>query len=102
MWNTDVLNEHATAEFRSGLDPTDPRADVKSVEFDPYYVTIPFFYHQSNPVGVMAGSFVDNGYRSHYEFSRKTEYRITFEGGQWTEYVFAGPSMPRSSRRTPG
>ena len=63
---------------------------MKSVEFDPYYVTIPFFYHQSNPVGVMAGSFVDNGYRGHYEFSRKTEYRITFEGGQWTEYVFAG------------
>lgn len=94
MWNTDVLDEHHTAEFRAGLDPSDPRSDMASVEFDPYYVTIPFFYHQSNPSGAMGGSFLDNGYRGRYEFSRPTQYRIGFEGGQWTEYVFAGPSMP--------
>lgn len=41
----------------------------------------------------MAGSFVDNGYRGHYEFSAGDEYRITFDGGQYTEYVFAGPRM---------
>ena len=46
MWNTDVLNEHATAEFRAGLDADDPRADMTSTEFDPYYVTIPFFYQR--------------------------------------------------------
>ncbi|EWT00396.1 alpha-glucosidase [Intrasporangium oryzae NRRL B-24470] len=94
MWNTDVLNPDGTAEFRAGLAPDDPRADMTSVEFDPYYVTIPFFYHQAGPGGAMSGSFVDNGYRGSYEFSRPTEYRIGFEGGQWTEYVFAGPSMP--------
>jgi alpha-glucosidase len=94
LWNTDVLNEHATAEFRAGLDATDPRADMTSVEFDPYYVSIPFFHHLDAATGAAAGSFVDNGYRGEYEFSRDDEYRVTFHGGQWTEYLFAGPSMP--------
>ncbi|RKT79446.1 alpha-glucosidase [Terracoccus luteus] len=94
MWNTDVLNGPATEQFRAGLAADDPRADVTSTEFDPYYVTIPFFYHQSNPSGAMSGSFVDNGHRGHYDFSRSDDIRIGFEGGQWTEYVFAGPDMP--------
>lgn len=93
LWNTDVLNEHATAEFRAGLEQTDPRADSTSVEFDPYYVGIPLLYHQSGSTAAMAGSFVDNGYRGAYELSRPNEYRVTFAGGQWVEYVFAGPSM---------
>lgn len=93
LWNTDVLSPDATAEFRAGRSPDDPRYDATSVEFDPYYVSIPFFYHQTNPSGTMSGSFLDNGYRGSYEFSRREEYRIGFEGGQWAEYVFAGPSM---------
>ena len=64
------------------------------MEFDPYYVSIPFFYHQSYPGGSMAASFIDNGYRGEYEFSHNEEYRIVFRGGQYTEYVFAGPDMP--------
>lgn len=94
LWNTDVLNPDATREFTEGREPGDPRADRTSTEFDPYYVSVPFFHHQSHPDGQMAGSFMDNGYRGSYEFSPATEYRITFEGGQWTEYVFAGPDMP--------
>lgn len=93
LWNTDVLSPDATAEFRAGRSADDPRSDSTSVEFDPYYVSIPFIYHQANPAGAMGGSFVDNGYRGSYEFSRPDEYRIRFEGGQWTEYVFGGPSM---------
>ncbi|MEA2381134.1 MAG: alpha-glucosidase [Solirubrobacteraceae bacterium] len=94
LWNTDVLNSNATAEFIAGLPPGDPRADVTSTEFDPYYVAIPFFHHQDHESGAVAGSFVDNGYRAAYEFSRPEEYRIHFAGGQYTEYVFAGPDMP--------
>jgi alpha-glucosidase len=94
MWNTDVLSPSETLEFTADKEPGDPRGDRTSVEFDPFYVTIPFFYHQSHPTGSMAGSFVDNGYRGTYEFSAPQEYRITFAGGQWTEYVFAGPDMP--------
>ncbi len=94
MWNTDVLSPYGTVEFTAGKAPDDPRGDIRSVEFDPYYVSIPFFYHQSYPDGRIAASFVDNGYRGAYEFSHNEEYRIIFRGGQYTEYVFAGPDMP--------
>ena len=69
MWNTDVLSPFETLEFTAGKVADDPRGDPRSVEFDPLYVTIPFFYHQSYPAGGMAASFVDNGYRGAYEFS---------------------------------
>lgn len=94
LWNTDVLGPVDPALVPDGVEPGDPRLDQKSPEFDPYYVSVPFFYHQGYPGGQMAGSFVDNGYRGSYEFGRSHEYRITFAGGQWTEYVFAGPQMP--------
>lgn len=94
LWNTDVLSPDATGEFTAGRAGDDPRADPTSTEFDPYYVSIPFFYHHGSPVGGMSGSFVDNSYRGAYEFSRPEEYRIHFEGGQYTEYIFAGPRMP--------
>ena len=94
MYNADVLNPYAAAEFIADKATGDPRGDPTSVDYDPYYVSIPFFYHQNYPDGRMAASFVDNGYRGSYEFSEPTEYRISFRGGQYTEYVFAGPDMP--------
>lgn len=94
LWNTDVLDPDSAGEFTADRAADDPRADRTSTEFDPYYVSIPFFYHQAYPDGAMAGSFVDNGYRAHYDFTAPDEYRIHFSGGQYTEYVFAGPSMP--------
>lgn len=94
LWNTDVLDPHATREFTAGRAESDPRSERTSTEFDPYYVSIPFFYHQRHPTGQMAASFVDNGYRGHYDFTDPSEYRIQFDGGQYTEYVFAGPDMP--------
>lgn len=94
LWNIDVLDPYTTREFTAGRPESDPRSDRTSTEFDPYYVSIPFFYHQSYPTGQMAASFVDNGYRGHYDFTDPSEYRIQFDGGQYTEYVFAGPDMP--------
>jgi len=94
LWNTDVLDPYATAEFTAGRPADDPRADRTSAEFDPYYVSIPFLYHHAHPAGAVAGSFVDNGYRGTYELSHADEYRIHFSGGQYTEYIFAGPGMP--------
>ena len=94
LWNTDVLSPDATREFTGQWPEGDPRGERTSTEFDPYYVSIPFFYHQSYPAGTMSGSFVDNGYRGAYEFSQPEEYRIHFAGGQYTEYIFAGPRMP--------
>jgi alpha-glucosidase len=94
LWNTDVLDPVATAEFTAGHPADDPRADRTSVAFDPYYVSIPFLYHHAHPSGAVAGSFVDNGYRGTYELSHAGEYRIHFAGGQYTEYIFAGPRIP--------
>jgi alpha-glucosidase len=94
LWNTDVLDPHATTEFTAGRDTDDPRTDVTSTEFDPYYVSVPFFHHQAHATGAVAGSFVDNGYRAEYAFSRPEEYRFHFAGGQYTEYIFAGPDIP--------
>jgi alpha-glucosidase len=94
LWNTDVLDPYTTEEFTAGRPSTDPRSDRTSVEFDPYYVSVPFFYHQSYPAGRMAASFLDNGYRAQYDFSPPREYVIHSLGGQYTEYIFAGPGMP--------
>lgn len=94
LWNTDVLNEHSAAEFTEGLAAHDPRADPRSTEFDPYYVSIPFFYHQVADTGSMAASFIDNPHRATYGFANSDDYWVEFFGGQYTEYVFAGPNMP--------
>jgi alpha-glucosidase len=94
LWNTDVLSPDATGEFTAGREGDDPRSDPTSTEFDPYYVSIPFFYHHRYPRGLTAGSFMDNAHRADYDFTRPGEHRIQFAGGQYTEYVFAGPLIP--------
>src|SRR4051794_11133861 len=93
LWNTDILDPAATPEFTDRYPSDHPRADPRSVEFDPYYVSIPFFHHQAHGSGAVAGSFVDNGYRAAYDFTPAEDYVIRFEGGQYTEYLFAGPRM---------
>jgi alpha-glucosidase len=94
LWNVDVLDPRAAGEFAAARVERDPRGDPTSTEFDPYYVSIPFFYHLDAASGAMAGSFVDNPCRARYDFSVSGEYSIRFDGGQYVEYVFAGPRMP--------
>ncbi len=102
LWNTDVLDPKASGEFTARHPADDLRSDRTSTEFDPYYVSIPFFYHladggttvDSGSGAKLGASFIDNGYRGKYEFSPAEEYRIHFSGGQYTEYIFAGPGMP--------
>ncbi len=93
LWNTDVLNPNTSGEYRAKYPGNDPRGDQKSTEFDPYYVSIPFFYHQPCGRSAMAGFFFDNARRARVEFSDPKRYRLHFQGGQYTEYVFAGPAM---------
>jgi len=93
MWNVDVLNPTSSGEFTAGRDASDPRSDNMSTEFDPYYMSIPFAIHQDPATGHMSASFVDNGYRAHYDFRHGERSTVQFEGGQYTEYVFAGPEL---------
>ena len=102
LWNTDVLSPYETVEFTAGRAPDDPRGDFRSVEFDPYYVSIPFFYHQSYPDGRMAASFVDNGYRGEYEFSA-TRNTASRSAAANTPSMFSPVRTCRQSwSRTPG
>jgi alpha-glucosidase len=93
LWNTDVLAEGVLKLNR--LSEADQSLNGFSTSFDPYYTAIPFFYHcrtHANSAAI-SGSFLDNGYKSNFEFEAKDIYRVEFHGGQYTEYVFAGPSM---------
>jgi alpha-glucosidase len=93
LWNTDVLSPTASGEFTANRAKDDPRADRTSTEFDPYYISIPFFYHMAATGNAAAGFFFDNSYRAHVDFTAPTTYAMHFQGGQYTEYLFAGPGM---------
>jgi alpha-glucosidase len=91
LYNYDVLcHQEAQNRLPKGSDPSD-------TSYDPYYVSIPFFHHAVTTGGrtAVAGFFVDNGYRGLYDFVDAERYRFAFEGGQYTEYVFAGPTMQK-------
>ncbi|MGO2664131.1 glycoside hydrolase family 31 protein, partial [Mycetocola reblochoni] len=94
LWNVDVLNPTSSGEFTRGRDAADPRADPMSTDFDPYYMSIPFVIEQDPATGHAFGSFVDNGYSGHYDFRNGDRTAVRFEGGQYTEYIFAGPDIP--------
>lgn len=81
MWNTDTIGE-------SG--------EEKAFEttYDPYYISIPFFYHiPTGKNGASSASFIDNGYKLHFDLTDSDSYTITGNGGQLTEYFFSGPSL---------
>ena len=51
LWNTDVLNPEGNASSpREGAGRPAGRPAL-APDFDPYYVNIPFFYHQNYPAG---------------------------------------------------
>jgi alpha-glucosidase len=95
LWNTDVLSPDAMQAQH--LHEADAALNERRTSFDPYYTSIPFFYHcRASGTGGrarMAGFFVDNGYRATIDFSHANVYGYRFSGGQYTEYVFAGPTM---------
>jgi alpha-glucosidase len=94
LWNTDILQDDVLRQNR--LFETDLTQHGKSTSYDPYYSSTPFFYHcraSEQPVA-MAGFFIDNAFKARFEFDHPHHYRYQFEGGQYTEYVFAGPDMP--------
>lgn len=92
LWNSDVLAPSVSGGYRE--EPhEDPSKDPASTSFDPYYISIPFFYHMPGEGHAMAGFFFDNAHRSEFHFAAPGEIRIEFDAGLHTEYVFAGPRM---------
>ena len=94
LWNKDVL----------APDPDKPIAELlkeseKSpldTDFDPYYMSIPFFYRM-NPENLTAsGHFIDNPYKASFTFNNSKNHShisFNFNGSQYCEYFFAGPKI---------
>jgi alpha-glucosidase len=93
LWNTDVLSPDVARGQR--LHEAEHALNGRSTNFDPYYTSIPFFYHcHANARSArMAGFFIDNAYKANIDLGRDDVYSYKFSGGQYTEYVFAGPNM---------
>lgn len=93
QWNTDILapaGDGTVRDYKSSNPQEVPTSDM----FDPYYISINLLYHlPENHKGHASASFVDNGYKMRYDLSADGEYEIMSEGGQLTEYVFAGPDI---------
>jgi alpha-glucosidase len=94
LWNTDVLNPNAKGEADLTQAEKNSVDDPRGTGFDPYYVSIPFFYHCDARTGAAAGFFIDNTWKAEFEFSDGDYYRFRFHGGHYDEYIFAGPEMP--------
>ncbi len=94
LWNVDVLHRGVVRQNR--LEEVASPAPATSTSFDPYYVSIPFFQHcrERGTDADLSGFFVDNGYAGRFEFSHRDLVRYHFAGGQYVEYVFAGPRLP--------
>jgi alpha-glucosidase len=60
---------------------------------DPLYRTIPFYYGLKN--GVAYGIFMDNSYRSRFDFDSKRKGNVEFSasGGEMNYYFFYGPEL---------
>lgn len=94
FWNNDIFSRECLPEVTS-LPKDAPERNTTSTVYDPYYVSIPFFYHMPGDADAqrLAGFFVDNGYKGHVDLNCGSHYRFEFCGGQYTEYIFAGPSL---------
>jgi alpha-glucosidase len=93
LWNVDVLQPDVLRTNR--LEDDAPTVDAESTSFDPNYTSIPFFCHAARRGSALlaAGSFVDNGYLSRFDFSADEHYRFELAGGAYVEYVLAGPRL---------
>ncbi len=92
LWNQDIYSTPLPEV--AALPAGSPEKDPCSTVCDPYYVSIPFYYHIDGraPGQPAAGFFIDNGYKGYFDFTPHG-IRYAFHGGQYTEYVFAGPSI---------
>jgi len=99
MWNTDVLAPASDGSVRVHDNPDSPLTPTND-HFDPYYISINLHYHlPHNHPELAAASFIDCGYKLNYDFTDARTYEIHGEGGQLTEYVFAGPSIKQILQR---
>jgi alpha-glucosidase len=96
MWNVDMIGEIGFNPFFFPGAAAIEGATSKWANpyHDPLYISIPFYYHL--PAGhpeLASASFIENGYHLHYNLTVADTLRVVGEGGQLTEYFFAGPTI---------
>lgn len=95
QWNCDILASEGDG-IKRNLDALPAASDPKSDQFDPYYMSINLLYHlPADANGQAWASYIDNGYRLHYDLSADDCIQVRADGGQLTEYIFAGPAIPQ-------
>lgn len=93
FWNTDVLNPSVAGGYRE-TPHENPLQDPTSTQFDPYYVSIPFYLHRPTGSSLLAGFFFNNLGKSSFDFTQPGGAALRFEGGTYEEFVFSGPNLP--------
>ena len=95
LWNNDVLNPDSAREITAGLPEGDPRADRTSTGVRPLLRLDPVLLPPGLPGGGHGGLLPRQRLpRQLRVLATSEEYRVHFAGGQYTEYIFAGPGMP--------
>lgn len=94
MWNKDVLAPDPDKSVEDLL--AERNSDPLATDFDPYYMSI-CFYYRLHPESLKAGGyFIDNPFPANYEFNNQKNHShisIHYEGGQYCEYFFTSSEI---------
>lgn len=95
MWNADMYSESYDAFRDPGVGPIEgAKESWFNLAHDPMYIDIPLYYHiPAGNDGKASASFIDNGYHLRYNLTVADTLSIVCDGGQMTEYFFAGPEI---------
>ena len=94
LWNKDVLAPDPDKHISDLI--AESEKSPLDTDFDPYYISIPFYYRMDSQKLQAAGHFIDNPFKASFEFNNNKNHShisISFNGGQYCEYFFAGPQI---------
>lgn len=94
LWNKDVLAPDPDKHIADLIKESEK--SPLDTDFDPYYMSIPFYYKMDCHTLAASGHFIDNPYKGTFTFdNNKNHSHIStmFNGGQYCEYFFAGPQI---------
>ncbi|MCM8532040.1 MAG: glycoside hydrolase family 31 protein [Lentisphaeraceae bacterium] len=92
MKNKDVLAPDPDKKIEDLIAEKDE--DPLSTSFDPYYMSIGFYYRMHPNNLAAAGYFIDNPFPAKYSFDNQkntSHITTTYSGGQYCEYFFSDP-----------
>jgi len=94
LWNKDVLAPDPDKHIADLI--AESEKSPLDTDFDPYYMSIPFFYRMDSSNLKASGHFIDNPFKGLFSFNNSKNHShvsFSFNGGQYCEYFFAGPQI---------